>query len=636
MNTLELYTEVTSKLDKRGEQEYRDLAQTIISSVNSIEDMLLLSNTPLEDLLGIEGYKSLEDKTINKYVLLKYLSLDIDTKDYLKAKTTRVLVIGDHMHELPLNSATSMLARSTAKVFHSVEDMQYKKRLVQGDLEYKLASILLYMFKLAGAYTIGKKAAVVSKGQYKHSYDLVHFNHSLSENLSKYIMKRESIEASTFRPLNWSESFKGGTEATTRYSGHAIKYHSEQLPFVWTRLNKLQSVAFTLNESLIQTRLPDIKETFAEVRDQDSMLAQMQDLVGQTYHFSYNYGPDNGRIYGNGYYVPSQQGGRNWMSVFASKHMLTTEGRSILETKVADYENKGDPELLPAKKKLEYLNYVDALAQADRGEAIGHMVGMDGIIMGPQTIAIALRDAHQYYYSVIEDGRKLMAQELNLTPDEVKGGISPYNYGAGKETTIKGILGAGDQSTSHRIGDHDMFFVAWERSFGAYFPASLRLRQFINAYSYKAELTHRVDYTTLAGFNATITPIETLVTHHHTVFGKTREHSRKDVVDGKYGSKILAAYGHQLDSSMLAFVVDRATYDLKPVHDEYCVHANNVSALMSDYAEANTYLFNEGGAHLNTFVNQVFSDYVAMYGSIDTSVLMSNTLNIQDLVAGLN
>lgn len=636
MSQFTLYTEVTSKLDKRGEQEYRDLAQTIISDVNTIEAALYTSETPLEFLCGVEGYKALEDKTVHKYVLSKYLALSIDDRDSIKAKATRVLVVGDHMHELPLNSAASMLSRSLAKYFHTVDDMQFKKRLVQGDLEYKLSTIVLYMFKIAGAFTIGKKAAVVTKGQYVHSYDLVHFSHQLTENLSKYIMKRESIEASTYKPLSWSESFKGGTEATTRYSGHAIKYHSPQLPFVWTRINKLQSVAFTLNESLIQTRLPDIKETFAEVRDQDSMLAQMQDLVGQTYHFSYNYGPDNGRIYGNGYYVPSQQGGRNWMSVFASKHMLTTEGRSILETKVTDYLQKGDPELLPAKKKLEYLNYVDAIACADRGEAIGHMVGMDGIIMGPQTIAIALRDAHQYYYSVIEDGRKLMAQELNLTPDEVKGGISPYNYGAGKETTIKGIIEAGDQSTSHRIGDHDTFFVAWERSFGNYFPASLRLRQFINAYSYKAELSHRVDYTTLAGFNATITPIETLVTHHHTIFGKNREHSRKDVVDGKYGSKILAAYGHQLDSSMLSFVVDRATYDLKPVHDEYCVHANNVPALIADYAEANIYLFNEGGAHLNTFVNQVFSDYVSMYGSIDTSVLMSNTLNIQDLIAGLN
>lgn len=636
MNTFTLYTDAVSKLDKRGEQEYRELAQGVIASVNQVEALLLSSETPLELLCGVEGYKALEDKTVHKYVLAKYLSLDLEARDYVKAKAIRVLVVGDHMHELPLNSAASMLSRSCAKYFSTVDDIQFKARLVQGDMEYKLATIILYMFKLAGAFTIGKKAAIVSKGQYKHSYDLVHFSHALSENLSKYIMKRESIEPSAYKPLNWSESFKGGTEATTRYSGHAIKYSSTQLPFVWTRLNKLQSVAFTLNESLIQTRLEDIKETFAEKRDQDSMLAAMQDYLGQQYHFSYNYGPDNGRVYGSGYYVPSQQGGRNWMSVFASKQVLSSEGRAILESKVADYQKKGDPELLPAKKKLEYLNYVDAIEQADRGEAIGHMVGMDGIIMGPQTIAIALRDAHQYYYSVIEDGRKLMAQELNLTPEEVKGGISPYNYGAGKETTIKGIIEAGDQSTAQRIGDHDMFYIAWERSFGAYFPASLRLRQFINAYSYKAELAHRVDYTTLAGFNATITPIETIVTHHHTIFGKNREHSRKDVVNGKFGSKILAAYGHQLDSSMLSFVVDRATYDLKPVHDEYCVHANDVPALMADYAEVNTYLFNEGGNHLNTFVNQVFSDYVAINGSIDTSVLMSNTLNIQDLVAGLN
>ena len=252
-----------------------------------------------------------------------------------------------------------------------------------------------------------------------------------------------------------------------------------------------------------------LKSTFKDIGEQIKLEQAYHAMGDSIYHFPASFGPDNGRIPLQGYLISAQQGGRNWATQFATERMLDEVGLRHLQAKLSSYAGE-DMSKAPAKKSLEYINYLDAIDKHNKGLPVGNMLGLDGMLMGMQTHALMLRDKIQYNYCVLDNGRKHMAKALGLTEKEVKGGISPYSYGAGKKTTIEGIIKASTRDLSG-VFTAD-FWAKWEAEFQKYFPATYRLRQFVKAYTKATKLGHRVDYTTWFGFNATITPLETITT----------------------------------------------------------------------------------------------------------------------------
>lgn len=640
-----LFNDVKSSADKRGEDEYRRVASEFIFGVNNIEGMLLKLDTPRDmflALLGEDGYKKLEDKSVNQLLLLKYLSSDIEHRDALKSKVCRTLIREAVMHELPLNSCTSMIAISSSCTKIVSGELAIKKKLPEGDLAFKMASIMLYLFEMAKVFKRVKHGSHKnSHVDHEHSYDIVKVNLKLEEDghLYKYLTKKLSIEPSCYKPNDWSNNSKGGIASTSAHSGSKNKHMPDQEDFVWNRLNKLQSVEFMLNNSFIGKHMKDLYGTFAgsscAMDEMDKFGKAIDTYLDKKFYFSYNYGSDNGRIYGNGYLIPSQSGGRNWMTQFANERHLSERGLFHLKNKIADFESKGySPDVedmkskgIMPKKYLEYLNYLDALEKHEKGLPVGNMCGVDGIVMGPQTHAYYTGDMTQYYNTVIDDKRGAMAKELNLTKDEVKGGMSPYTYGGGMMVTIEGVLKFGNDTTMDRIGNWEAFFDKWEELYYKYFPTSIKLRKFLQKLTSKTNLGGAVHYTTVAGFNACIQPLETITTVHKTIYGPSREFTRECIVPNSFGAKIQAASGHCVDSSILAFIIDAFNGDIKPVHDEYCVHFNDVDTLLDIYAEIACMLNDNGKDILSLFVNQCFQPYVEMVGSINVNSLFVGDLD---------
>jgi len=631
-----LFNSVKSSADKRAESQYKELAAGSIAAMRNILSLAETGESPkdmLVLLLGDKWYKGLEDKALHQLVLMEFLSSSEKEQDKLLDKVVKTLVRSTAMHELPVNSAAAIIATSSAmkKVLVKGELMATKAKLSEeGDLEFKLAMLLLYVAELAKLWRrIKAKAKRLDHVAHNHEYDVVHVKINISERLDKYINKKLSKEPSTWAPCEWSTESKGGIDSTSEASGSHLKIMSEQTSRVWDRLNKLQSVKFKLNHAMIGKHLPEIRGTLPSVEEMKSLDEAIEKYWDESFQFSYNYGPDNGRIYGNGHLIPSQSGGRNWIVQFAEERPLTDRGVYWLKQKLEGIT----PEKLkamPNKKKIEYYNYIDALEKHAEGKPVGNMIGIDGIVMGPQTHSLLLGSAVQYQNTVVDDKRVAMAEELGLTKDEVKGGISPYGYGAGRETTINGIYLYGDSSTPEKVGNWETFYVKWEELFQKYFPATYALRKRIQKLTRasKGVMGHNVQYTTLGGFKANITALKTHSTMHNTVYGKGREFRREVFDSEEFGSKMVAAIGHELDSSILAFLVDIATYDIKPVHDEYCVHPNDVDDLIKDYVEIAVHLNKTGYDHLTNVINEMFSCYLEYKGAReDLSGLMIDTLD---------
>ena len=610
----------TSKKDLRGEQAYEELRAKLNPRM---WDIVKLLRQDIDGLWAMcdQGKDKVEQQELNALALAQWLSFDDEAVNYMLNSTIKVLVRETVMHEQSLNAALAMVTARIKDCFKG-SLITIKQKLEQDDLEVKAAAQLILIAKYPGFIKIKRKAATsTAHVAFKHSYDVIHFVLDINEDLQKYLAKRKNVEPVSYIPYT-----------KINFSGSFNKYNDKQPPQISVVASKLQSVAFKLNTRIIKDYLPLLKSTFKDIGEQIKLEKAYHEHKDSIYYFPVAFGPDNGRIPMQGYLRSAQQGARNWATQFANERHLDEVGLRHLQAKLDSYAGK-DMLNAPAKKSLEFINYLDAMDKHSKGLPVGNMLGLDGMLMGMQTHALLLRDKIQYNYCVNDDGRKHMAKALGLTLEEVKGGISPYSYGAGRKTTIKGIIKASTRDLSG-VFTAD-FWAIWESEFQKYFPATYRLRQFVKAYIKATKLGHRVDYTTWFGFNATITPLETITTIHHTVLGK-REYTREAVKAGEYGSKLVAAIGHELDSSILCKLVMMADYDIKPVHDEYCVHPNDGDKLVRDFTTVAKQLVMEGPEHLHAVINQMFEPYVDIYGPISVKELIANTLTVDDVVCGIN
>lgn len=609
----------TSKKDIKGEQAYEELRAKLNPRMWDV--VKLLRQDP-EGLWAMCDKDKIENITLNKLALAQWLSFDDEQVNYMINSTIKVLVRETVMHEQALTATLAMVTKRIEDLFKG-KLLHIKQKLEQGDIEFKTAAQLVLITKYLGFCKIKRRAANSNLHvAFKHSYDILHFVLDINEDLKKYLLKRKNVEPVTFNPYTKLE-----------FSGSFNKFNEVQPPCVEHVVAKLQAVPFKLNNHVLTNRTFKQKLVttlpMGEITKLGDILSQFDN---KNYYFPTAFGPDNGRIYSKGYLIPAQQGGRNWMTQFSNERTLDEVGLRHLQTKLDSYAGK-DMLKAPAKKSLEYINYVDAMDKHNQGLPVGNMLGLDGILMGMQTHALLLRDKVQYNYCVLDDGRNHMATALGLTKEEVKGGISPYSYGAGQNTTIAGIINASDRDLSAVLTKD--FWAQWEIEFQQYFPATYKLRQFMRGYVRATKLGHRVDYTTWFGFNATVTPLQTITTTHHTVLGK-REYVREDIKLNEFGAKLIAAVGHELDSSILCKLVLMADYEIKPVHDEYCVHPNDGDKLVRDFTAVAKQLVVDGPEHLQTLINQMFAPYSEMYGTISVLPLISNTLTVDDVVCGIN
>ena len=611
--------EATSKKDLRGEQAYEELRSRLNPRMWEVVNLL---RQDIEGLWAMcDKDKKIEEKELNALALAQWLSFSDEQINYMINSTIKVLVRETVMHEQSLNAAIAMITARIKDCFKG-SLITIKQKIEQDDIEVKAAAQLILVAKYLGFVKIKRKAATsTTHVAFKHSYDVLHFVLDINDDLQKYLAKRKNVEPVTFVPYT-----------KVNFSGSVNKYNDKQPPQVSQVVARLQAVPFKLNKRMTKDYLTILKSTFKDIGEQIKLEQAYHTMGDSIYHFPASFGPDNGRIPLQGYLISGQQGGRNWATQFANERHLDEAGLRHLQAKIDSYAGK-DMLKAPAKKSLEYINYLDAMDKHSKGLPVGNMLGLDGMLMGMQTHALMLRDKIQYTYCVLDDGRNHMAMALGLTKEEVKGGISPYSYGAGQKTTIKGIIEASTRDLSS-VFTAD-FWARWESEFQKYFPATYRLRQFVKAYTKATKLEHRVDYTTWFGFNATITPLETITTVHHTVLGK-REYTREAVKAGEYGSKLVAAIGHELDSSILSKLILMADYDIKPVHDEYCVHPNDGDKLVRDFTIVAKQLVAEGPEHLHAVINQMFEPYVDIYGPISVKELISNTLTTDDVVCGIN
>ena len=640
-----LFDNPSSKADKRGEQAYRDLQDTLVSKMMRYLDILAKNpKNALEALVG-DNFDKLESVGLNRLALTTLLASP-NLKEHT-ASCIRVLIRESVMHELPLSSAGGMLAVRLADMFKPeqlpsnvrVRFLKINTKAELGALEYMAAMQLLLVAQRVGFYTLVQKTStrVLDNSKYVPAYDVIKFKWDIDQKLKDYISKKTDIEPSTYVPV-----------AKLRYSGHTAKYTRVQDDKFLKIVEALQKQEFCINTRIADNKALTVKlnRTFKGSSRQEEATKYITKkfmLSDQTYHFKAAYGPDNGRIYLSGYLIPAQAGARNWISEFADKRLIDEVGIKHINRKLASYDGK-DMAKMPAKKSMEYYNYVDAKYCYDNNIPSGHFLGLDGILMGMQTHALLLQDAKQYYYCIHEDGRNLMAAELGLTKEEIKGGISPYSYGAGENTTIKGILAAAHDNGSVT---HDIeslvyapdFWERWEKSFNEYFPATYRLREFVRELVKASELGCRVDYTTWAGFNATITPLHNTATSHHTVMGH-REYRRIAIKTGEFGSKLVAAIGHELDSSILVKLIEELVLkrgiQLKPVHDEYCVHANDGDILCEEFTKISHQLLDEGPTHLSEMLTEMFSDYCMLFGHISVGKIVAGTLTHDMIQCGIN
>lgn len=614
-----LYTAVPeSKKDKRGEEDYRTLQQDMVNKMTTIVNILLEDpDHALEALVGDAAFSKLNNIRANRLALFAVLSTEHRTT--LLQKTAKVLIKESVMHELPLNSASAMIAKFIED--HRLFNIAYKPikdKIEQGDLDFLAANILMKIAHFAKLFTIAKKEARYTLDGHIPSYDIVKPTLNISENLYKYLEKKENIEPKDF-PEN------ANSRDYDLFAGSHNKRNSKQPQFVLDRLNKLNNVAFTFDHEFYDKYKIEILSTFPNAEEQHKLISAVPSMIDRQVYFKWKYGPDNGRFYGSGYLFPSQAGGRNWMMRFAKARPLTERGVYWLEKKIADYE-KGDVSKLPYKKRLEYYNYVDAMEKHRAGKPVNNFIGIDGEMMGPQTLGLLFRCKDTYTNAVTKEGRKGMASILEMSIDAVKGGESPYGYGAGEMTTLHGIKEAGGVLT-------ETTWKLWEKSFQAYYPAMYDVRQFIKKLmAYIPNPVTVLKYETWGGFKADITSLNTITTHHDTVFGKNRDYTREALVRENFGSKVIAVLGSMLDSSILAFLLDELDIDIKPVHDEYCVHPNDVDILIEKYIELAKQLAQSN--FFDIWVQQIFVS-AAENTRIDTSSLYKNTLDLKFIKGGI-
>ncbi|RKX81133.1 MAG: hypothetical protein DRP58_12220 [Spirochaetes bacterium] len=613
--TFESIFRCESKADKRAEFNLFFTKETYVRKLSLVEKVM-----------QEEGFKAIElehsaNKKLSRYLTKYYLLLDSDIRMKIKEDLVKLLVKEVAIHELPLNSLVEQMQLRISDVFQG--DMALKAKYNEGEVENVFASIIVAMGYKLGLFRIVKQEAKVVNDVYQHEYDLVEPTLAFTEQEIKYLHKKTLKEPSHYQP-KIKES--GAVNEGQWFSGDSIKFNREQPQFVWDRINKISSYAYQINERLYKDFAPLFRQTFATQKEAKKFDEVVKENLGKKLHFDAKYTADNGRINIIGYYLGAQVGARNHLIEVHEddKQYLTEEDRAKFVTLIENLE--GSDKLAD---KLERLAYLQAIADHDEGKKVGILVDFDGKLSGQQGMAVLCRSKSEAYYSGMlsefEDGYLSLAACVGLDRRATKGGFQGYQYGAGKDTTIKGIL---------EEGGHAIDFEAWEAGFAKIFPASYKLMKFIKELTKKADLGHRIDYTNPAGFRAVITSYETFTTTYNNVFGRDRAHHIKVIKSNDFGAQPVAVTGHFMDASVQSFILDACDFPILPVHDNFRSMMGDTPKVLEAHIDANRYLVKQ--PILEAYINEAYAPYLEYFGyTADVSELIVGDLKDTDIVGGL-
>jgi len=555
---------------------------------------LLTVNT--EKLLAAITHDHKENLAETKLILETLINNTGDFQKRVRLAVTKIMI--STIKELPRTILISQIAEN-------MHGMAATSR-------FRVAAVIVKLLELSGLCSFYNK--INTHG----------FNEAIT--ILTYKLTQITLDELAFKTRNLPRNTVPKT--TTSYAGHFKKQsvsNSNMLPL----LTKLNSVAYTLDSRVWNKfKYQLVAYRFEDMKTQQAMLTEGDKLVGTAFHFNHRFGIDNGRIYCDGDLFTLQGGALNYAYKFADKRILTAKGMKVLQDKVDELHHQAK---LSLKEQVELYSLSMDLIDAQAGLPVGTIIHIDAKLSGLQHQSIATRDASGAHYcgllSDLSDGYGHLKSKLSngdsLTRQMVKDAFNPYQYGAGKDSTIAPVLEAGVR----------LDYVEWEKAYQAAFPKAYELRSFLLSMckSYKSDT---YSYTSPSGFNAVITGLGTVETAITTVYGKL-QYSRQEISDEFMGVKLVAAFSHMLDASALHYVVKNAAFDMHVIHDSFGSHPNDVDTVHALYVEVMQ-------EHLCTNVLENFiSDVVASVGSdtgivkVNVNRLMSNTLTPSMIVGGL-
>ena len=478
-------------------------------------------------------------------------------------------------------------------------------------IRFRLAAVLLRMLENSGLFNVvkelNKKSNLVKVARFAHNISEVGFL-----DLAKKLRKPPA----TSFPV----------KASSKLVGSQLKYCVEN-PQMLDVTGKLNNIGYTSSakvwnkykETLAQRKFghPDAEST------RQAFIEMGDSLLGKTFYFGHKFGPDNGRIYCDGDLMTLQSGALNFIYKFADKRMLTSRGLKALEQRVQELRDVAEPKL---KEEMELYSLELDLQDAKDGKPVGTILYIDAKLSGLQHQAIATRSKELAGYcgllapELCADGylhiKDKMANRADLTRDLVKSAYNPYQYGAGKAKTLEPVEKA--KAT--------LDFEEWEKAYSAAFPEAFALRTYLLevATNFKAE-SH--EFTSPSGFKCVLTAIGTETDTIATCYGKM-EFARSEIDKDHMSVRVVAAFSHMLDASVLHTVVRAMECDISVIHDSFGTHPNHTYKVEEAYVTALL-------SHLEQPVLQNYVSSITGTKNANVSRLMANTLKSEDIVGGL-
>ena len=559
--------------------------------VSRVEELLLINTTILVDSITIDHKENKQEIT----AIIE--SLKASPAAYSKVLiVTAKHIIMSAVKELPRTTLISMIAEvfSKSMTAHS---------------RFRLAAVIVKLFNLTESFNTRTKTNTHGFQEYVITLKIL-LTQSTQEEL-----KASSWKLPTSTP---NTTIKG-------VAGH-IKKHSHKNEHMDDILLNLNNVAYTLDARVWNKFKYQLSAyRFEDINTQTSMVEEGDKLLGKTFYFNHRFGPDNGRIYCDGDLFTLQGGALNYVYKFANKEVLTAEGLLVLQDHIKELESNTSMSL---KEQVEFYSLTLDLIDGEQGLPVGTILHKDAKLSGLQHQSIATRSIANAKFCGLtkdsQDGYNHLGSKLSsdLTRAMVKVGYNPYQYGAGELSTVTPIEELGGSIN----------YKEWQEAYKVAFPDAFALRSFLIMLSSKYK-SDSYEFTSPSGYKAYITALGKVDTAINTPYGKLT-YSRKEQDSEFMGVKLVAAFSHMMDASVLHTVIRRSTYDMHVVHDSFGSHPNHVNDVCTNYV----HVLQEFLCMpiLETYVTDILANKAnPEIMKVNVSKLIANTLIPSDIVGGL-
>lgn len=526
--------------------------------------------------------------------------------DHIKNNTTTFSKVFEFTAKHIIMSSIKEVPRTV--LITQIAELYHKSMKSNG--RFRLAAIIVKLFDLSNAFSTIEK---INKNGHKE-YIIV-----CKQKLSNSTL--EELRTSVWKLPTELPSVKYGTAGHIKKLAHDNTHMNDVL-------QHLNDVAYTLDERVwnkFKVHLAAYR--FDDMSTQSSFVIEGDRLLGKTFYFNHRFGPDNGRVYCDGDLFTLQGGALNYVYKFANKRVLTEEGMKALREHIDDLNSK---DTLSFKEQVELYSLTLDLIDAEQGLPVGTILHKDAKLSGLQHQSIATRSYNTAMYCGLvknySDGYNHIKYNLSnsdvLSRDMVKKAFNPYQYGAGELATITPVRELGG----------DINYKEWEAAYQKAFPEAYELRKFLLMLSkqYKSDM---YNFTTPSGYKACITALGTVESAVTCVYGKLH-YTRREIDQEFMGVKLVAAFSHMLDASVLHTVVRKAKYDMHVVHDSFGAHPNDINDVMDNYVGTLQEYLCE--SILENFVTDVLAGKAnPEVLKVNVSKYISNTLKPSDIVGGL-